>query len=90
MLLKPAKCPFKLVHVTWRDAEGDTSWMNIDEVREETRKTELCPNETVGWILEETKNWLVTCNTLGWNGDWLLNGISRIPTGMVLKITRLN
>ncbi len=89
MLLKPAKCPFKLVHITWRDAEGDTSWSNLAEVVAETRLTEQCPNETIGWLVHEDKEWVVTANTLGWNGDWLLNGVSRIPVGMVLKVKKL-
>lgn len=89
MIPKPKTVPFRRVHVTWRDAESDTTWMDRADLIHGTRETETMPNESLGWIVHQDKHWLVIAASVAWNGDWLFNNISRIPRGMVLKVTRI-
>lgn len=81
----------KLVLIEWLDAHSGRGWHNLEGLR---RSTEVQNCQSVGWLLEKTKQYIVLVPHLtgetGWNNERQGCGDMAIPTASVVRMTVLN
>jgi len=75
--MKLADATYKLVAVTWDDAEADTGWDEPPKGLEE--KLAL----TVGFVIKETKKHILLANTIDGH---MSNGRLQIPKAMIRQV----
>ena len=71
-----------LVSIEWVDAEGDISWNTADEIEEWGK--EDCIIYEIGWIVHQTKKYIIITNQLTYNGD--IGNRTKIPIKWVKKM----
>ena len=84
----PRKTKYKLVHVFWEDAHGNSRWLTEKETLEWARDTNCYQCENVGYLIEKTEKGIVLAARISDDGD--LGLIQRIPRKWVTKIIRLD
>ena len=76
---------YQLVHITWHDAHSMTeTWTSVGELADDPDPYVV---ESVGWLLPHAKPGHV-CIAQSYN-DEDLDSVLAIPTGMIVKIARL-
>lgn len=78
----------KLIYIEWYDAHGRSGgWFQSNELKEWARRQENFVAE-VGWLIEETKEYLLLANKQ-WTGsnadEHDLGGITKIPKTWIRK-----
>lgn len=72
----------KLVYLEWEDAVATAEWMFHDELEQWTKDTKMTVQE-VGWIIKETKEYIVMVGRLAdYDGDGFTDkfgAIQKIP-----------
>jgi hypothetical protein len=77
--------PYKCVVIRWVDINSfDGAWLDVKE----SKKLEPVNMETIGWIIHETKDYVVVVSTLDSSGD-LAGSTNAIPKGIITKIIPL-
>lgn len=84
----------RLVQIDWQDScMWGKTWDNIEDVVEAYRKDGMDLMKSVGYLLDETKEYVIICQSLHFDrGE---KTVSRgceffvIPKGCILKITNL-
>tara|TARA_R100000458_G_C8203119_1_gene193038 strand:+ start:600 stop:878 length:279 start_codon:yes stop_codon:yes gene_type:complete len=77
-----ARQQYKCVVIQWVDINSfDGAWLDIKE----SKKLEPVNMETIGWIIHETKDYVVIVSTFDSSGD-LAGSTNAIPKGIITKI----
>lgn len=72
-----------IVRVDWRDACGWDGWKPLDRLPEDGAML----TSTTGFFIKQSKHGIWLAGLV--NEDRLVNGVSFVPSGMVLKTTRV-
>jgi hypothetical protein len=72
--------------VAWLDADGMDGWHFTDEVHRYSAGMEPATIVTVGFIVQETEDYLTIAQSIAADG---FGNIMRIPNQMVQKVTTL-
>jgi len=57
--------PYREVSLTWIDANSDTGWLTLDQMKRHT--VAVC--HTQGWVFEENDNWIKVFGTYSIDED---------------------
>ena len=76
----------RLAIVLWRDAFSMCSWLSFEEALEEAHTQDWLVTE-VGWILEETPEYILIASQFQHGGSW--GNITKIPKQFCLKVQNL-
>lgn len=84
---------YSLVKVVWRDIAGITSgdnssaWMDEDELLKEGKALYEHEYWTVGWIIEDNKDYIITAGTT--DNDGLYSDAGMIMKSVIIRIEKL-
>jgi len=77
----------KKVIVHWIDAESDSSWKSLEEIKDWAKKAYQNLNESTGEIVLKTKNYIVVSGSKDSYGNF--GELTMIPKGWVKKIKEI-
>jgi hypothetical protein len=72
---------FTLEYVEWTDAESTEKW---DDIADHLKAEELPIIKTVGFIIKETKTFILMCMQVDYKND-VCSMTMKIPKGMIVK-----
>ena len=71
--------------ITWKDAESDCKWQDMDEIKKWAEKDYVVRD--IGWIIHENKKHIVICSQIGDEGGF--GNKTKIPIGWVISRKKL-
>ena len=76
------KTPCRCALVRWTDINSyDGSWMGL----EEAKALKPAPMETLGWIIQETEEYIVIASTLDGQDD-VVGNVNAIPSSVISEV----
>ena len=85
--IPPSAKKYPLYLITWRDAQSEAGWESIEKIRKWSE--EDCIIYDIGWIVCESKNYIVITSQICKTDSGDLGSKTKIPVGMILKRQKL-
>lgn len=84
---------YLLVYIEWCDAiDGTTGWQTVKDIKEWAKSDEWIIKQ-VGWIMKETKKYILICSKYNPQGDGYHDMVAfptKIPKTWIIKRKELN
>jgi len=71
------------IYLEWRDANGESGWVDYKEAMTVTDNQNLC--KTNAFFIGQTSGFVIIAHTVGLNKDEDVLGVERIPDAWIIK-----